>query len=50
MSVDCSTQPKKILNDKLVFHLKILHNIILKVLPYLDDGFKGTGSSNNADY
>jgi hypothetical protein len=38
MSVDCSTQPKKILDDKPVFHLEILHNIILKVFPYLDDG------------
>jgi hypothetical protein len=24
--------------DKLVFHLEILQNIILKVFPYLDDG------------
>jgi hypothetical protein len=36
MSVDCSTQPEKILK---VFHLEILQNIILKVLPYLNDGF-----------
>jgi hypothetical protein len=39
MSTDCSTQPKKILDDKPVFHLEILQNIILKVFPYLDDGF-----------
>jgi hypothetical protein len=38
MSVDCSTQPEQFLDDKLVFHLKILQNIILKVFPYLDDG------------
>jgi hypothetical protein len=31
-------QPKKILDDKPVFHLEILQNIILKVFPYLDDG------------
>jgi hypothetical protein len=30
--------PKKFLNDKPVFHLKILQNIILRVFPYLDDG------------
>jgi hypothetical protein len=30
--------PKKFLNDKLVFHLEILQNIILEVFPYLDDG------------
>jgi hypothetical protein len=30
--------PKKILNDKPVFHLEIIHKIILKVFPYLDDG------------
>jgi hypothetical protein len=30
--------PKKFLDDKLFFHLKILWNIILKVLPYLEDG------------
>jgi hypothetical protein len=30
--------PKKFLDDKLVFHLEILQNIILKVFPYLDDG------------
>jgi hypothetical protein len=30
---------KKFLHDKLVFHLEILQNIILKVFPYLDDGF-----------
>jgi hypothetical protein len=30
---------KKFLDDKLVFHLEILQNIILKVFPYLDDGF-----------
>jgi hypothetical protein len=29
---------EKFLDDKLVFHLKILQNIILKVFPYLDDG------------
>jgi hypothetical protein len=29
---------KKNLDDKLVFHLEILQNIILKVFPYLDDG------------
>jgi hypothetical protein len=29
---------KKILDDKPVFHLEILQNIILKVFPYLDDG------------
>jgi hypothetical protein len=29
---------KKKLDDKLVFHLKILQNIILKVFSYLDDG------------
>jgi hypothetical protein len=28
----------KFLDDKPVFHLKILQNIILKVFPYLDDG------------
>jgi hypothetical protein len=40
MSVDCSTQPeKKILDDKPVFRLEILQNIILKVFPYLNDGF-----------
>jgi hypothetical protein len=36
--MDCSTQPKKILDDKPVFHLEILQNIILKVFPYLDNG------------
>jgi hypothetical protein len=30
--------PKKILDDKPVFHLEILQNIILKVFLYLDDG------------
>jgi hypothetical protein len=30
--------PKKNLDDKPVFHLEILQNIILKVFPYLDDG------------
>jgi hypothetical protein len=30
---------KKFLDDKPVFHLKILQNIILKVFPYLNDGF-----------
>jgi hypothetical protein len=30
--------PKKFLDDKPVFHLEILWNIILKVFPYLDDG------------
>jgi hypothetical protein len=30
---------KKFLDDKPIFHLEILHNIILKVFPYLDDGF-----------
>jgi hypothetical protein len=38
MSVDYLTQPKKNLDDKPVFHLEILQNIILKVFPYLDDG------------
>jgi hypothetical protein len=28
---------KKFLDDKPVFHLEILQNIILKVFPYLDD-------------
>jgi hypothetical protein len=31
--------PQKNLDDKLVFHLEICQNIILKVFPYLDDGF-----------
>jgi hypothetical protein len=30
--------PKNLLDDKLVFHLEILKNIILKVFPYLNDG------------
>jgi hypothetical protein len=30
--------PKKIPDDKPVFHPEILHNIILNVFPYLDDG------------
>jgi hypothetical protein len=30
---------KKILDDKSVFHLEKLQNIILKLFPYLDDGF-----------
>jgi hypothetical protein len=30
---------KKFLDDKPVFHLEILQNIILKVFPYLNDGF-----------
>jgi hypothetical protein len=30
---------KKKLDDKPVFHLEILQNIILKVFSYLDDGF-----------
>jgi hypothetical protein len=30
--------PKKLLDDKPVFHPEILQNIILKVFPYLDDG------------
>jgi hypothetical protein len=38
MSVDCSTQPKKNLDNKPVFHLEILQNVILKVFPYLNDG------------
>jgi hypothetical protein len=39
MSADWSTQPKKkFLDDKPVFHLEVLQNIILKVFPYLDDG------------
>jgi hypothetical protein len=29
---------KKFLDDKPVFYLEILQNIILKVFPYLDDG------------
>jgi hypothetical protein len=38
MSADCSAQPEKIMDDKTIFHLEILQNIILKVFPYLDDG------------
>ncbi len=38
MSVDGSTQPKKILYDKPVFHLEIHRTIIIKVFSYLDDG------------
>jgi hypothetical protein len=34
MSSNCSTKPEKFLDDKLVFHLEILQNIILKVFPY----------------
>jgi hypothetical protein len=30
---------QKKLDDKPVFHLKILQSIILKVFPYLNDGF-----------
>jgi hypothetical protein len=30
---------KKFQDDKPVFHLEILQNTILKVFPYLDDGF-----------
>jgi hypothetical protein len=29
---------KNFLDDKPVFHLEVLQNIILKVFPYLDDG------------
>jgi hypothetical protein len=29
---------KKFLDDKLVFHLEILQNMIMKVFPYLDEG------------
>jgi hypothetical protein len=39
MSADCLNQPKKSLDDKPVFHLEILQNIIMKVFPYLDDEF-----------
>jgi hypothetical protein len=33
--------PKKFLDDKQIFHLEILQNIILKVFPYLDNDSLG---------
>jgi hypothetical protein len=40
MRADCSTQPViKILDDAPVFQLEVPQNIILKVSPYLNDGF-----------